>query len=165
MMFWFKVKTLFGKSPKEMIDIIPVPKKGIKKAFCWCGRYVYPSEISLDKAINLKIFTKETQVLEQAQRCGDWVRYYSGYLQEYLKGRFLGLGSLGAHFTTPQMIEAYTGVPQVIFKNRKREWETWGRTWKEHLEDKFGKRKKEERVVERLSDEEALKILEDGLRI
>ena len=114
---WTLVKMLFASDPKkkEKVSLLGMdcfPFKGYKY-FMWCGYMIYRNDMydrrqkewPTDK---FKTDERHEQIhLEQARKCGSWMKYYRKYLWEWLKGNPVINPASSAYMTIPWEIAAY----------------------------------------------------------
>lgn len=116
--FFFFIKTLFTKKPKEQSELIMksmdnFPFKGYKYLM-WCGYIIYRKD-NEDKIKNQKRTIQwkrdmrhETIHLKQAQDCceNSFITFYLKYLWQWIIGNPFSKESM-AYYTNPFEMEAY----------------------------------------------------------
>lgn len=122
MFTWFKelfnlIGMLFTTKPSELKEVELKEMKYFPfknaKYMMWCGYMVYrtSSRELIEKQMEKESFKTdkrhETLHLKQAQCKGSWVKYYSSYIWQWLKGNPLFNGNKAAYYTIPFEMEAY----------------------------------------------------------
>ena len=102
---WTLVRLFFTKIP-DTLKTVQTKYYPAKKycAMMWCGVLMTRDK---PEAVSWSTQNHERIHLEQAKLKGSWFKFYTSYLGEYLRNRFLFLGHDAAYFLISYEMQAY----------------------------------------------------------
>ena len=153
---WTFIQLFFTGMDKSKTELEPWGVKyilsGKYKYMCWCGRVLFHLEKPEEGILVGEDKNHETLHLIQAHDSGSWIKYYWGYLIEWLKGG--GPFSKKSYYVGKYEVEAYAkegddtyisrrpagNVDKFILKDKTQEWKNGRKSsyfFKLYIKEKF----------------------------
>lgn len=124
---WWLVKQLFTTTKNKHMDHYPFSGYS---AMSWCG-YI----LTKKKESNIKTTTwnHENIHLQQAKNKGSWLKYYTDYVWEWIKGNPITYPASSAYYTIPYEMEAYANEDKSDYYSKGTEQKSYMNTLREYM--------------------------------